>query len=162
MMNNRRGYILFVVLLFLLSGCGNAAILPVPIDEAVDQCAECKMTVADNQFAAEYFDEAGEVYKFDDMGCLARYVSEKGLTKGTLFVRDFDSKEWIQVKDAYFAVSEAIETPMGYGFLSFGKKEDRDRFIKEKTGMEITWSDLKQKALEKKKGMEMGEMKHGK
>lgn len=157
---NRRHLIYFALIMFLiLSGCASAAITPVPIDEEVDQCAECKMTVQDNQFAAEYFDEVGQVYKFDDIGCLARYVSEKGITKGSFFVRDFSTKEWIMVNDAYFAMSDAIETPMSYGFLAFRQRDGRDQFLKDHQGQGITWEEIKQKAMEKKNGMHMGEMK---
>ena len=53
---------------FLLIGCNPKA---EKINLGKDQCAECKMTIADPKFGAEIVTKKGKVYKFDDTHCIA-------------------------------------------------------------------------------------------
>ncbi|MCC6725443.1 MAG: hypothetical protein IT258_13125, partial [Saprospiraceae bacterium] len=52
------------ILLFcsLLTACTPTA---EPISFGEDMCAHCKMTIVDEQFAAEAVSQKGKVYKFD-------------------------------------------------------------------------------------------------
>lgn len=145
---NRRFTPLLAVFI-LLAGCGNGAgNAPQAIDEDVDICATCTMMVQDNQFSAQIVEGSGEVFKFDDIGCMAMYINNYQ-PEGQPFVRDFYSKEWIAVDNALFVATADVETPMNYGFLPFANQENLDKFLSESSGEELTWATILEKMKER-------------
>lgn len=54
-----------------LSSCSSG---PDPIKVGTDNCAYCKMTIADARFGAELVTRQGRVFKFDDIQCLTDYM----------------------------------------------------------------------------------------
>lgn len=135
-------------LTMLLAGCGEASYLPVSIDEAVDVCAECNMSVQDNSFAAQLVNQGGEVLKFDDIGCLAQYLNGRDSESGKAYVRDFPSLEWVTLEESHFIHSTELTTPMNYGFAAFKKEEDKEQFSKKYEN--VGWEEVQQLAKEKK------------
>jgi hypothetical protein len=50
---------------------------------------------------------------FDDVGCLAAYIQERGITPPKMWVRDPAGK-WVDARAAKF--KSGAKTPMDYGF----------------------------------------------
>jgi copper chaperone NosL len=132
--------LVLILMMAVIGGCsGDSG--PQPIDEAVDVCASCNMSVSDGPFAAEWVQRDGEVLKFDDIGCLAGYLNNND-TDGEAYVRDFHSKEWIRTDQAFFAESE-VHTPMDSGLVAFQGEDRLQAFIREETGAkETTWEEI--------------------
>jgi len=105
---------------------------PDDIDPDADVCEVCGMAIADDQHATQIVLKNERVLKFDDLGDLYVWLDENGDDDvGAKFIRDFDSKEWIQLEDATFVYDEDIATPMGFGVISFENSEDAEQYIEE-------------------------------
>jgi len=105
---------------------------PDDIDPDADVCEVCGMAIADDQHATQIVLKNERVLKFDDLGDLYVWLDENGDDDvGAKFIRDFDSKEWIQLEDATFVYDEDIATPMGFGVISFENSEDAEEYIEE-------------------------------
>ena len=108
-----------------LAGCGKPKFEPVEI-AAEDMCAFCKMAISEKQYAAEFLNRDGDVFKYDEIGCMASYVAEKkvGDSVAAFYVVDFHSKRWLKAEEADFIISPNFHTPMGGGMVAF---KDRSR-----------------------------------
>ncbi len=54
---------------------------PRPIIEPSDMCSRCRMAISQNRYAAELVDRDGNVWKFDDIGCMVRYTRDHSLDR---------------------------------------------------------------------------------
>ena len=71
----KKTYILFTFLSLVILSCG---ISPLPIDYNHDECAYCKMKIADARFGAELVTSKGKVFKFDSAECLIwSYINDE-------------------------------------------------------------------------------------
>lgn len=121
------------VFLIYLSACqqGEGA-LPREVEAGVDKCAVCSMEVPHDHNATQIVTDDGEHQLFDDIGCMNIYLEDNNsVDTSNAFVRDYDTKEWINYNDATYAYDKTFKTPMGYGILSFVDKGDAEAFIKE-------------------------------
>ena len=83
-------------------------------------CAHCHMAISQPQFAAETLDRDTNVTKFDDIGCMLKSL---GAGKpAAIFVADYNTRQWFDVRDAYFVRTSKMQTPMGGGILAFGDR----------------------------------------
>ncbi|WP_391570891.1 nitrous oxide reductase accessory protein NosL [Cohnella sp.] len=149
--------------LSILAGCGGTKYEAVPIDEAVDVCAICKMQVKDDAYATQLTTKDGKTYKFDDLGCMNEWKHKNGTDNiGMDYVRDYNDKEWIELSKASFVYDASIRTPMAYGIVSFKDKKSAEAFIAEQgVGQLMSASDLKAHGWEQnKQGMEGMEHSH--
>ncbi len=137
---------LLLLLSFLVLSCSKE-IKPEEI-EPHDVCYLCKMAISQLEFASEIVTPSGEVYKFDDIGCMIEFANDKELPEGSvMFVRDFYTREWIKIENALFVKSEKIQTPMNYFVVTFKTRESLERFMKEYGGEEFPYEQLKLKIL---------------
>lgn len=154
--------ILLVAIVFVLAACGSddngeaestedndptiklVAYEPEAINPDTDVCDVCAMAVADDQFATQIVLKNERSLKFDDIGCMYRWINENGEDEiGAKFVRDYNTEEWIVVEEAFFVYDEQIVTPMAYGMISFKDAEDADAFMEENGyGKPLTAADL--------------------
>lgn len=103
-----------ILLLIILVGCGSSEIKPVDIYPE-DMCSHCRMAISDQAFASEIITEAGEVFKFDDLGCLERFKEKSADLKiAATFVKDYETKIWLPYEHSTI-VQTSIRTPMGSG-----------------------------------------------
>lgn len=120
-------YILFAVclcLVFAVVGCGKKEIKAVAIDEKNDKCDICNMAVMDNPFATEVILENEKALKFDDIGCMYKWMDEhKNEKTKEKFVRDYNTKDWVAVDKATYVYDKTIKTPMAYNVISFKDKK---------------------------------------
>ncbi len=86
----------------------------------VHVCGHCGMMVSDLRFAAaakSSEDPTGDVMFFDDLGCFFSSVEESGEHHWRGWVYDYDTKEPISIKNAYFEKTK-MQTPMGSGWIA--------------------------------------------
>lgn len=132
----------FIVVLLL--GCNPKS---EKINLGKDQCAECKMTIADPKFGAEIVTKKGKVYKFDDTHCIAIFLERRGVELGnihqTLFVRYDKPGEFIDVRSAEFVVSSQFKSPMGGNAAAFINVAEANKKSAEIEGSRVTnWATL--------------------
>lgn len=127
----------------LLSGCQKKAAEPVALFRE-DACAYCKMVISEKQYAAEFLDSEGEVFKFDDLGCMANFIkSSKTPTKAVAyFVMDFDTRQWTKGEDAYFVRSSQLKTPMNGGIIAFKDQSKAKEAVGRYQGELVLFNDL--------------------
>ncbi|CUT00526.1 copper chaperone NosL [Candidatus Kryptobacter tengchongensis] len=116
--------------------------------EPHDICYLCKMAISQLNFATEIITPDGEVYKFDDIGCMIEFKKMRELPNGSvMFVRDFYTNEWVRIENAYFVRSEKIQTPMNYFIVTFKTRESVEKFLNEYGGEEFPYEQLEIKIL---------------
>ena len=153
---------IIAVLTIALSACGKKEVKPVGINEKTDKCSECNMAVMNNQFATEIILDNGKVYTFDDIGCLFNWKSENKDKKiAASFVRDYDTKQWINLEKAHYVYAKDVHTPMSYNVVSFKNEADAKKFAKDQNGEKLSYSDLKSHEWKMNKDMMKMDMKKG-
>jgi copper chaperone NosL len=132
---------LLLLLLLLMPGCLQEEAAPprearhlpeaVDIQVGVDMCAQCGMKITDPRFAGEIIFET-QVRKFDDVGCMFLYYQNLDAAAKekivAMYVQDHGGRGWINAEDAYYAYSQEVYTPMGYGIFAFALREDASFF----------------------------------
>ena len=107
-----------LLLLLVAAGCGSGEIKPVEI-YAEDICSSCRMAISERSFASEIITAQGEVFKFDDLGCLEKFrAAAPQLTAARVFVTAYETREWIEEKSANIVLTR-VKTPMGSGKVAF-------------------------------------------
>ena len=129
--------------ILLLPACRSEAPRPVEI-ESGDMCSLCKMAISQKPFAAEIVDKEENVHKFDDIGCMLRFVSERGMKDRVkaYFVMDYDGKGWLAAESAYYVRSEALHTPMGGGLLAVKDRSRAEDYLRKFSGQVLVFGDL--------------------
>lgn len=133
------------VIVAAAAGCGTKKKFePSPIQEGVDTCAVCKMMIADDHNATQIILNSGKVYKFDDIGDMYVWLNDnKNADINVKYVRDFHTKEWIELEDSFFTYDESYPTPMSFGVYSFKNKKEAEDYVKERgTGLVMTAEEL--------------------
>lgn len=105
-----------IVLLF--ASCSTS---PEPFTVGKDECHSCKMTITDDRFGGELITTKGKIYKFDDLRCLADFVStanEKDFSR-TLTINFEKPNTFLDVSVAHFATSPELKSPMGSNTAAF-------------------------------------------
>lgn len=158
-------YMLFAICLcmvFAVVGCGKKEVKSVAINEKNDKCDICNMAVMDNQFATEVILENGKALKFDDIGCMYKWMDEhKNEKTQEKFVRDYNTKDWVAVDKATYVYDKSIKTPMAYNVISFKEKKDADSFVEKHTGEILSSKELAEHKWEMNKEMMQKKKDHG-
>lgn len=131
--------------MLLGSGC---APRPKPIEYGSDMCHYCKMSIVDQQHAAEAVTSKGKVFKFDAVECLLNYLSQKpGQEKyAFLLVNDYEQPGvLIPAEESAYLISPAIPSPMGAFLSAFSNPERAQAFQAEKGGEVFDWPALQQR-----------------
>ncbi|NUO83093.1 nitrous oxide reductase accessory protein NosL [candidate division KSB1 bacterium] len=114
---------------FFLLGCGPSEIKPVEIYPE-DMCSQCRMAVSDHAFASEIVTATGEVFKFDDLGCLNGFKAKTpDLDIAATFVKDFETKHWLPLERSTI-LKTGISTPMGSGLVAFADSVQAQEYLK--------------------------------
>jgi copper chaperone NosL len=111
--------------LILLVACGRGPDLDEPPDirYGADVCDRCAMIINEARYAAAYVIPDGETRLFDDIGGMVAYNDEVAEDVAVFWVHDYDTEEWLKADEAYFAKSEELLTPMGFGIVAFASQE---------------------------------------
>lgn len=117
---------------------------------AEDKCAFCNMKIYTKdedmgQFTAQAVTADGKNLFFDDSGCLLNMTRKDETIKyDKKWVRDNDTKEWIEADKAVVVKSD-VATPMKYGYSFFKDGAAAEKFIKDnadKHAMKSSWDEI--------------------
>jgi len=111
-----------------LAGCGSRqAAGPPVIRYGEAACAECRMLISEERFAAAARSVGGETAVFDDIGCLIRHVARWHAPPSHVWVHAYETGAWVDGRHAWYVRSNALMTPMGSGIAAFaGDAEGRE------------------------------------
>ena len=137
------GSIATVMLTVFLTSCSAQ---PEPIKYGIDVCYTCKMGIADIKFGNEIITKKGKVYKFDDTGCMIRYIKSGSIEQKEIaqtVVINYEKKdEFLDVNKAAFVTSEEIRSPMNFNTAAFADKAAATRFLTGKIGKIFNWNEI--------------------
>ena len=117
---------------------------PKPIAFGSDACHYCKMTIVDQQHAAEVVTAKGKAFQFDAIECMVNYLGTQNEEEyAFLLVTDYEKPaELIPAEPSYYLISPNIPSPMG-AYLSAFETQERARAVQSEKGGEIfDWKGL--------------------
>jgi copper chaperone NosL len=129
----------FAFLLFTFCSASHGG--GVPASASAGTCPVCHMRVqATDDWAAEIYYRDGTKLMFESPGdMLAFYAAPDSYTPDNthrdranierISVKDYQSKQAIDARQARFVYKSKVEGPMGPDFLPFGKREDAEAFV---------------------------------
>ena len=131
----------FSTFLFFTSSC---QVKPQEIDYGKDGCHYCKMTIVDNQHAAELVTKKGKAFKYDAIECMVNDLKQKENNSVKLFyVNDYGNPgKFVPAKEATYLISKKIPSPMGAFLSAFSSQEEAQKTQKEMTGEMFSWEEL--------------------
>lgn len=130
-------------MLLLLANCQTTRVAPVAI-EANDMCSFCRMSISEPRYAAELIDNDGQVFKFDDIGCMANFIKQKRNSAPirATFVMDFDHHEWLAAESASFVRSTEFKTPMNGGIVAFKDRSSAEAALAKYHSTLVSFADI--------------------
>lgn len=134
---------LAILPVLLLIGCSEGAPGPRPIEPG-DMCAQCRMAISQQRFAAETADSDGNVKKFDDIGCMRKFTAKArpAQNKELLFVADYDDTQWLPARDGFYVQSATIPSPMASGLLAVRDRTRAEKHAQRFHGRLLTYAEL--------------------
>ncbi len=143
-----RVLVLLGILLFLAS-CGQESgqLKPPEIRYGRDTCAQCGMIISDPRFAAAAATGDGTMSIFDDIGDLLAYRKKNRPEWAVIWVHDYNTQEWLRAEDAWYLLSPAIHSPMGWGIAAFASEEAARARQGELGGELLRWEELSSREL---------------
>jgi copper chaperone NosL len=103
----------------MLAACqGEGPNRPPTVRFGEEACDSCRMIISDERFAAALVTAAGDAFKFDDVGCLFEHQHGQLRPAVTYWVRDSQSGEWLNAREATFVHSPNIVSPMGFSLAA--------------------------------------------
>ncbi|MEO9853579.1 MAG: nitrous oxide reductase accessory protein NosL [Reichenbachiella sp.] len=138
---------IFALLLFLTQ----CTIETEPINYGTDSCHFCKMTIVDQQHAAQIVTKKGRNYKYDAIECMVNSLPQwKSEEIHTYLIADFSvPKKMIDATTAHYLIAEHMPSPMGAFLSGFENETIRNQYAKSEKDQTLNWSEL-QKAIAKK------------
>lgn len=140
-----RSLLLFTSCL-LLESC---SISPEAIVYGKDNCALCKMTIMDKQFGTELVTKKGKVFKFDDMGCMMKYLQTTSTSANDyqhIVVNCINKPTTLtSYKDVFFVYSEQFRSPMLGNIGAFSSQSEAEAYVTQYTASQtMSWTALKE------------------
>lgn len=131
-----------MLFLLLLLGCSAPGPRPVIINE--DECAYCKMSIIDPNFAAQLVTDKGRHYIFDDITCMADYAKDNAdKATGMYYVADFLSyTDFIEVGKTHLFHSDSLRSPMAGNIAAFSVRDSMDSYRVRLNGTPLSWSKI--------------------
>ena len=135
---------LFALYLLFMGSCN---VEPAIINYGSDGCYFCKMTIVDQQHAAQFVTKKGKQFKFDAIECMLNEMSEKEISNIAIYmVSDYASPQSMtDAQNATFLISPEIKSPMGANLSAFSKKGNAQQFIKTNEDKLYSWATIKDK-----------------
>jgi copper chaperone NosL len=104
------------------------------------------MTVADPRFGGQLVTRKGQVFVFDDAGCLAAFVHEGTVAPdqiASLWVNDFlVSDRLLDATTALYLAPDSTRTPMGSGVIAVASSPAADTLRSRLGGETLTWQQV--------------------
>lgn len=133
--------LLLVFMSIIISAC---TVAPVDINYGKAACHFCKMTIIDNQHAAELVTSKGKVFQYDAIECMINDLKPRDKADISLFLINDYSKPGMLVdaKSATFLISEKIKSPMGAYLSGFESKKSAQKTQNEQGGNLFSWEEI--------------------
>lgn len=139
-MNNIKK-LLFGLIVFGLAACTPE---PKPILYGSDACNYCRMTIVDQQHAAELVSTKGKVFMFDAIECMVHYLGEQDQDYALELVTDYlGTGQLVDAATCTYLISPNIPSPMGANLSAFSQAEQARAWQAENEGDLFTWEELK-------------------
>ncbi len=105
-----------------------------------DQCTFCKMSIVEDQYAAQTVTSKGKVFKYDDISCMIRHIHTLENTELAFrVVNNFENpQELLDVEKAFFIQSDQYASPMGGNTAAFSSVEPNETLTL------YTWEQLQE------------------
>ena len=134
----------FIAVLCLFVSC---QVEPEQINFGTDACHFCKMTIVDQQHAAQYVTNKGKQFKFDAIECMVNELAEKKTDQIALqLVSDYTTPgKMTSATSAIYLISPAIKSPMGANLSAFVTENDALKTKGENEGSLYSWVALLEK-----------------
>ena len=134
----------FIAVLCLLVSC---KVEPEQINYGSDACHFCKMTIVDQQHAAQFVTSKGKQFKYDAIECMVNELSEKKSDDiAILLVADYDSPgQMTSAISSVYLISPAIKSPMGANLSGFTTEDNALAAKGESDGKVYNWVALLKK-----------------
>lgn len=119
---------------------------PEPIRPGKDACDFCKMTIAEEKFAAEIVTTKGKVLKFDDLSCGLRHISKGKISEADVrefYVSDFMGSGLIPAASAFYFSSPDWRSPMNGNIAAFKSESDMRSMTSMMQGKAMTWEEVR-------------------
>ncbi len=131
--------------LWLLAGCPSRTSPDQPpnVRYGEDACDECRMIISEARYAAAYVTHKGQPRLFDDLGCMLEHNKKELETIANYWANDYKNPKWLNLSEAYLVKSNEITTPMGYGIIVLGSKEDAAEIANQNNGEILSFDKLK-------------------
>jgi len=100
-----------------------------PIDYGTAECDYCRMTIVDEQYAAELVTNTSKAFVFDATECMFNYMKDNETMEFSLIlVTDyFQPRKLIDAKSAYYIRSKELPSPMGMYITSVSTKDGAEK-----------------------------------
>jgi copper chaperone NosL len=132
-----------------LTGCQSGDNLPT-IRYGEESCAYCRMIINEAPFAAAFENEAGEMKKYDDIGCMALAQADEKTKR--VWVSDYvNPGKWLNAEDAFYVYSKDLKTPMGDGILAVDSESTAQTEAKNRSGRLLRFNELHDFVLQNRK-----------
>ncbi len=134
-----------LLLLAILSLLFNACVVqPKAIHYGSDQCHFCRMTIVDQQHAAQIVNDKGKAFNFDAVECMLNHLRSTEYSQRSLYLVNVYENPGI-LKDATsvtYLISEGIPSPMGEYLTGFQNYANALEVKNELGGAIYEWEDL--------------------
>ncbi|HQV53854.1 MAG: nitrous oxide reductase accessory protein NosL [Flavobacteriales bacterium] len=116
------------------------------------ECASCRMTVVDPQFASAIVTMKGRTYAFDSPECMVQHVAEGAIAEEQVkswWVCDHAHKSsFIDATKAYYLASPDLHSPMNGNVAGFSSEAERATAEKIYHGTLLTWEEARKELSE--------------
>lgn len=136
----------FFTLLSICIGIVSCEVKPQPINYGSDSCHFCKMTIVDNQHAAQIVTVKGKAFKYDAIECMMGDLLEWDQPEVKYhLIADYSAPgTLIDATSSHYAITPSIPSPMGKFLTGFAEANKRDLVLNNAGGEALDWKQLRQ------------------
>lgn len=136
------GIIPQLIWIILFTACSGK---PDPINYGSDACHFCRMTIVDNQHAAQIVTVKGKNYKYDAIECMVHDLNHWDRPEpDKILVADYLTPGGMtDVLNCSYLICKEIPSPMGAYLSAFSNKDKRDEMFNSYGGYKLTWKELR-------------------
>jgi copper chaperone NosL len=128
--------------IMLSTGLNSCSSGPDPIKVGKDNCAYCKMTIADVRFGSELITRQGRIYKFDDIRCMTDFLKLHPEVKeqSAIYFTDYCGVHaLIPSGNSILLSSNELRAPMQGNLIAFSNLDSLDMAMDAYGGKKTSW-----------------------
>ncbi len=134
-----------IFMIFLATLLASCSVKPRPIQEGIDACSFCKMTVMDKKYATEIVSVTGKVFVFDDAHCMQSFLEQQMIERNDvelILLSDFNNPEQLLgIDEALLFTSEQLKTPMNGRVIAISDSNALKHLMESMGGRHISSQD---------------------